>query len=104
MQLVSPELSSHMMEMVKKLADYSDYECLVLDMHEVSVIDFTSCRAIDEILEGIKLVGHHSFITGASTEVDSVLSKLKAKRHLVSNHQFDSRINALKEALGKLGG
>ncbi len=102
-KLSGPRSFTSAKDMVKKLSDYSDYECLILDMHEVSVIDFTSCRAIDEILEGIKLAGHHAFITGASTEVDSVLSKLKAKRHLVSNHQFDSRISALKEALEKLG-
>ncbi len=98
-RLSGPRSFTSAKHMVQKLSEYTDYDALILDMHEVSHIDYSSSRAIDEILEGMKLSGRHAFITGASEEVDRMLDKLKAKRHLLGGHQFDSREDALANAL-----
>jgi len=98
-KLSGPRSFTSAKHMVKKLSEFTDYDALILDMHEVTTLDYSSSRAIDEILEGMALSGRHAIITGASEEVDRMLEKLKAKRHLRENHQFDDREQALETAL-----
>ncbi len=101
-KLTGPRSFTSAKDMVQKLANYSNYDSLVLDMDEVTAIDFTSCRAIDEILESIHLAGHHAYLSGARQEIDKILNKLKAKRFLHENHQFDCRITAIQTALDNM--
>ena len=98
-RLSGPRSFTSAKHMVQKLSEFTDYDALILDMHEVTAIDYSSSRAIDEILEGMKLSDRHAFITGASGEVDHLLDQLKAKRHLLDGHQFDDREQALETAL-----
>ena len=98
-KLSGPRSFTSAKHMVKKLSEFTDYDALILDMHEVTTLDYSSSRAIDEILEGMALSGRHAIITGARAEVDRILEKLKAKRHLRENHQFDDREQALETAL-----
>ncbi len=85
-------------DMVKKLSEMTDYDSLILDLHEVSAIDYTSCRAIDEILEGLQLAEHQGYLTGANPSVGKMLDKLKAKRYLADGHEFDRRLDAIRAA------
>jgi SulP family sulfate permease len=98
-RLSGPRSFTSAKHMVQKLSEVTDYGALILDLHDVTAIDYSSSRAIDEILEGMKLSGRHALLTGASREVDEMLERLKAKRHLLDGHQFDSREQALQTAL-----
>lgn len=84
--------------MVHKLSDYTDYEALILDVSDVTAIDFTSTRAFDEIFEGVVNTGRHAYLCGANEEVDMVLRKLDAKKHLLEGNQFTTRLEAIEAA------
>jgi len=101
-KLSGPRSFTSAKNMVQKLADYTDYDCLILDMHEISAIDYTSSRAIDEILEGIMLAGRQAYITGTRLEVDNTLVKLGAKKYLPDGHQFDNRLESIQTAFNRL--
>jgi len=98
-RLSGPRSFTSAKHMVQKLSEVTDYGALILDLHDVTAIDYSSSRAIDEILEGMKLSGRHALLTGASRQVDEMLERLKAKRHLLDGHQFDNREQALQTAL-----
>ncbi|WP_198262520.1 SulP family inorganic anion transporter [sulfur-oxidizing endosymbiont of Gigantopelta aegis] len=100
-KLSGPRSFTSAKNMVQKLSEYTDYDSLILDMHEMTAIDYTSCKAIDEILEGLKLADHQAYITGASLEVNETLEKLKAKRYLKKGHEFNDRTKAICAALAK---
>ncbi len=97
-KLTGPRSFVSAKDMVKKLAEYADYDSLILDMHDMTSIDYTSCKAIDEILEGLKLAEHRAYLTGTSPEVDKALDKLNAKRYLMPECEFDNRIQAIQSA------
>jgi SulP family sulfate permease len=101
-KLTGPRSFTSAKDMVKKLSEYTDYDSLILDLHEVSAIDYTSSRAIDEILEGLQLAEHQGYLTGARPAVNQVLKKLKAKRFLAQGHEFDNRLDAIRMAYGHL--
>lgn len=90
--------------MVHKLSTYSDYDVMILDVTEVIAIDFTSTRAFDEIFEGIVNSGRHAYLCGANHEVDMVLNKLEAKKHLLDGSQFPTRLDALRAASKNVSG
>jgi SulP family sulfate permease len=97
-KLSGPRSFTSAKDMVKKLSEYADYDSLILDMHEMTAIDYTSCKAIDEILEALQLAGHAGYISGARIEVNSTLNKLKAKRFLPKGHEFNNRLEAIQAA------
>ena len=97
-KLSGPRSFTSAKDMVKKLSEYTDYDSLILDLHDVSAIDYTSSRAIDEILEGLQLAEHQGYLTGAQPTVNQMLEKLKAKRFLPPGHEFDNRLDAIRAA------
>ena len=101
-KLSGPRSFSSAKDMVQKLSEYTDYDSLILDMHDMTAIDYTSSKAIDEILEGLNIAEHQAYITGASQEVDKTLDKLNAKRYLKPEHEFNSRIQAIRTAFEHL--
>ncbi len=101
-KLSGPRSFTSAKNMVQKLSEYTDYDSLILDMHDMTAIDYTSSKAIDEILEGLKLAEHQAYLTGANLEVTKTLDKLKAKRFLLPEHEFDNRIGAIRTAFEHL--
>jgi len=84
--------------MVKRVASVDNYEALVLDLSDVPIIDFTSSIAIEDIILDAQEAGHHIFITGAKDNVKTALSHQGILDHLLPEHQYQSRIEALKHA------
>ena len=102
-QLVGPMSFSSAKGVVRKLANYSAYEVLVLDLTEVPVIDFTTTRAIEEIIHSTQDAGRTIFLVGARTKVMSMLNTQGVLRKLVGDHVFDKRIEAFENAANVLG-
>jgi len=84
--------------MVKRVASVDNYEALVLDLSDVSIIDFTSSIAIEDIILDAQEAGHHIFISGAKDNVRTVLSHQGILDLLLPEHQYGSRLEAIKHA------
>ena len=97
-KLSGPRSFTSARDMVYKLSEYTDFEALVFDLKEVTMIDFTSCQSIAEIV-----AGHHSddrvvFFSGASPSVLETLGKLGAIRNVMQEHCFEDRYQAIYAA------
>jgi len=84
--------------MVKRVASVDNYEALVLDLSDVPIIDFTSSIAIEDIILDAQEAGHHIFIAGAKDTVKSILSQQGILNLLLPEHQYESRLEAIKHA------
>jgi len=97
-KLSGPRSFTSARDMVYKLAEYTDFEALVFDLGDVTMIDFTSCQAIADIVDG-----HHGddrvvFFSGASPAVRQALEKLGTIRNFMREHCFDDRYQAIYAA------
>ena len=97
-KLSGPRSFTSARDMTYKLAEYSDFEALVFDLSEVTMIDFTSCKAIAEIVEGLDHDNHHAFFSGASSPVLATLTKQEALQKVARDHYFDDRYQAIHAA------
>ena len=97
-KLSGPRSFTSARDMVNKLSAYTNFEALVFDLKEVTMIDFTSCQSIAEIV-----AGHHSddrvvFFSGASPSVLATLAKFGAIRNVMQEHCFEDRYQAIYAA------
>ena len=67
-------------------------------MTGVPTVDFTSARAIEDIIVDTKSAGRHIFLVGARDAVCEVLKKQQIIRHFYTGHMYKSRIDALHHA------
>jgi SulP family sulfate permease len=97
-KLSGPRSFTSARDMVYKLSEYTDFEAMVFDLKEVTMIDFSSCQSIAEIV-----AGHHSdervvFFSGASPTVLATLGKFGAMKYVMQEHCFDDRYRAIYAA------
>ena len=85
--------------MMKRLARFDDYDVLVIDMTEVPVIDYTACRALDNIIADTIAQQREVMLVGVRSAVTKVLKKQKVLDRIHSDYIFVKRIGALREAL-----
>ncbi len=84
--------------MVRRHSDTDNYKVMLLDLTEVSLIDFTSSRAIEDIIIATKDANRQVLLVGANEDVYETLEKQNILQHLSNEHIYKSRINALKKA------
>ena len=94
-KLSGPRSFSSARDMVYKLSEYTDFEALVFDLEEVTTIDFTSCLAIAEIVDGHLSENREVFFSGASDKVLRTLEKLGAIKKHMHGHCFENRYQAI---------
>jgi len=90
--------------MVRQLAKFDQYDVLVLDVSAVPLIDYTTSRAIEDMICDAKGLGRHVFMVGADKAVIAMLEKQRVLDHITEGHQCTRRIDALKQALQLLKG
>ena len=84
--------------MVRRHSNAKGYKIMLLDMTDVSLIDFTSSRAVEDIILDTKNAGRDVFLVGASQDVYETLEKQGILQHLMEKHVFKSRLDALRKA------
>lgn len=84
--------------MAKKLAHFDAYDVLVIDMTDVPVIDFTTCRALDNIIEDAISMGREVMLVGVRSHVNKILKKQKVLDRIHSDYMFVKLVGALREA------
>nr|VFK31540.1 MAG: sulfate permease, SulP family [Candidatus Kentron sp. MB]VFK33192.1 MAG: sulfate permease, SulP family [Candidatus Kentron sp. MB]VFK76042.1 MAG: sulfate permease, SulP family [Candidatus Kentron sp. MB] len=90
--------------MVRQLAGFDDYDALVLDISDVSLVDYTSSRAIEDMILDTQGLGRPVFLINANQSVMAMLKKQRVLDYLAQGHQYAHRIDALKHGLDLLKG
>ncbi|MCG6887560.1 MAG: SulP family inorganic anion transporter [Proteobacteria bacterium] len=96
--LSGPMSFSSAKAMVRRHADIVGYQVMLLDMTTVPVIDFTTARAIEDIVLDTKSAGRHIFLVGVRPAVSGMLEKQQILRHFNTEHMYPSRLDALLDA------
>jgi len=84
--------------MVRRLASFREYDLLILDLTDVSMLDFTSSRALDDMIHDTHAVKREVLLAGARPKVQSFLKKQGILQHLEDDHIHRKRHNALNNA------
>lgn len=84
--------------MIRILSEHQDYEVLIIDLKLVPVIDFTSSKAITEIIEDAKDSGRQVLVVGARPVVHNILVKQGIMENIGEEQIHLERIDALNDA------
>jgi len=102
-RLSGPMSFSSAKGMARRLASIDEYDVLILDLTDVPVVDFTTCRALEDIIHDAQDVGRYAFLVGARAQVNAMLIKLGILRQLANGHICEQREEAFMKAGGILG-
>ena len=84
--------------MVRRLAAFKEYDVLILDLSDVPMVDYTSSRAIDDMINDVKAANREVLVTGAKSVVEKFLQKQGILRAVNTDHIFKKRRDALCHA------
>lgn len=96
--LSGPMSFSSAKAIVRRHAQIAGYEAMLLDLTHVPCIDFTTARAIEDIIVDTKSAGRHLFLVGAQPAVHEMLDKQQVLQHFDTGHMYQSRLDALHHA------
>nr|VFJ57270.1 MAG: sulfate permease, SulP family [Candidatus Kentron sp. FW]VFJ60497.1 MAG: sulfate permease, SulP family [Candidatus Kentron sp. FW] len=102
--LTGPMSFSSAKGMVRQVAKFDYYDALVLDISNVPFIDYTTSRAIEDIIFDVQGVGRHVLIVSAGEAVMKMLEKQQVLDSVPEKYRCAQRTDALKQALGLLNG
>ncbi len=80
---------------VRRHAEIMDYSVMILDLSDVPSIDFTTSRALEDIITDTLTANRHIILVGGNKDVCDMLSKQGVLDHIDNNHMFKDRIDAL---------
>ena len=84
--------------MARHHAKIQDYDVMLLDLSDVPLIDFTSARALEDIIIDTKAAGRQVILVGAHQNVYDMLKNQKILRHLDTGQICQQRTDALLHA------
>ena len=102
-RLTGPMSFSSAKGMARRLASFDNYDALILDLTDVPVVDFTTCRALEDIIHDAQDTNRQAFIVGTRPKVTAMLIKQGVMQQVVEEHICESRIEAFEKA-GKILG
>ena len=85
--------------MARRLAQFDEYDALVLDLSDVPQIDFTSVRALDDMLHDAWDSGRDAYLVGCKKQVCEMLKKQGVVDKFHQDRLKESRLEALSDAL-----
>jgi len=81
-----------------------DTAVLILDFSRVPFVDISAARAIETIAQDAHRSGRLVFVSGMNDEVADILHGLEVSRSFSDDGEFETRIDALEEAIRRLDG
>ncbi len=96
--LSGPMSFSSAKAMSRRHAALDGYELMILDLSEVPMIDFTTARAIEDILTDTRNAGRRVLLVGARPSVREMLEKQGVLRLVDPENRYERRIDALHDA------
>jgi SulP family sulfate permease len=97
--LSGPMSFSSAKAMVRLHAGIQDYRVMLLDLTEVPMLDFTSSKALEDIIIDTLSEGNQIYLVGMQQKVHDMLKQLGVISHLDEGKIFESRLHALEDAL-----
>jgi SulP family sulfate permease len=84
--------------LVRNHSMVADYQVMVLDLSDVPSIDFTTSRALEDIVTDTIEAGQQMILLGACEEVYAMLEQQGVLKYLEADNIFSQRIDALQRA------
>jgi SulP family sulfate permease len=84
--------------LVRRHSMVTDYQVMLLDLSDVPTIDFTTSRAIEDIITDTINDGQHMFLVGACNNVSDMLKKQGVLDLLDASNIYKQRVDALLHA------
>jgi SulP family sulfate permease len=85
--------------MARRLASFDEYDVLVIDLSDVPQIDFTSTRALEDMLHDAWDSGRDAFLVGCKRQVCDMLKKQKIVEKFDEQFLKEQRVEALRDGL-----
>lgn len=85
--------------MARRLASFDHYDVLILDLYDVPQVDFTSTRALDDMLHDAKDRGRYAYVIGCAEQVCKMLKAQGVSDSSNGKYLEYSRIDVLTHAL-----
>jgi SulP family sulfate permease len=102
-RLSGPMSFSSAKGMARRLAGFDEYDALILDLTDVPVVDFTTSRALEDIIHDAQDAGRQAFIVGTQPRVTTMLNKQGVLQQLADGHVCQMRGEAFEKAGRLLG-
>ncbi len=84
--------------LVRRHAATVDYDIMLLDLSDVPNIDFTTSRALEDIITDTISAGRHIFLVGACESVCTTLEQQGIVNHFETGCMYQNRLDALLHA------
>jgi SulP family sulfate permease len=84
--------------MVRRLAAFREYDILVLDLSNVPLVDYTSARALDDMINDARMANREVLMVGARATVEDFLRRQGVLRGIKKGYLFKKRADALRKA------
>jgi SulP family sulfate permease len=84
--------------MVRRHAGIANYKIMLLDLSDVPTIDFTTSRALEDIVIDTNSAGRTIFLVGACKSVCDMLEQQGVLNHFDVNNLYQVRLDALLHA------
>ncbi len=97
-RLTGPMSFSSAKAMVRRHSGVTDYRAMLLDLTQVPMIDFTTGRAIEDIIIDTRKAGRHVFLVGACENVHDMLERQGVLRLVEDGCIYQNRLEALRHA------
>lgn len=101
--LSGPMSFSSAKAMVRRHASTVGYDIMLLDLTDVPVLDYTSTRALEDIIIDTISAGRRIFLVGARKQVCDMLEKQGVTAHFKPGKMYHKRMDALLHARTLLG-
>ena len=85
--------------MVKMLSNYKNYDVIIIDVSIVPLIDYTSCRALEEIITEAQSLQRQVMLVGAKGRALAMLQKQRITDLVNAENTFALREPAMASAL-----
>ncbi len=84
--------------MVRCHAEVSGYNIMLLDLSDTTALDYTSARALDDIIVDSLANDCVVYLVGARGKVRELLDRQEVTHRLKTSHIYDKRLDALHQA------
>ena len=91
-------------DMVRRLAGFDMHQVLLLDLTDVPFMDYTTARAIDDIIRDASDAGKKVYLVGMQAPLEKLLRKTDILRSIPAEQQCPNRLDALQNAVADLNG
>lgn len=90
-------------DMVRRLADFDQYDALVLDLSDVSSMDYTTVRSVEDIIQRAEGKGRAVHLIGGHPKVMDLMETHGVLAQLRTGHRYPNRLEGLRAALDEIG-